>query len=317
MEYIMNSLTKISEQTKGVFAIVCANTIFGLNIPVTKALIGDWMTPGGYTLARMAFGAVVFWLLGLGKPNEKLNTKDMMIFALGGLLGFVATQFTFALSLQYTTPVNYALMMALTPVVVLLLSLVFLREKTNWKKSIGILLSISGAFLIILKGNHSGQGKNDLLGIMIAVLCSVCYGIYLLLTRNVSIKYHPVTVVKWMFLFALIFSLPFGLNGIREQKIFSEQVTLSGILLLAFSLIFSTIIAFFLMPVALGRLKASTVSIFMNLQPIIASVAAIAVGQDVFTLDKVFAALLVLMGVYIVSRKPETKPAAINIESQK
>ncbi|MBK7099837.1 MAG: DMT family transporter [Sphingobacteriales bacterium] len=274
------ALTKMNEQTKGIIAIVCANIIFGMNIPVTKALVSGWVTPMAYTLIRMFFGAIVFWIIGFSGKNEKIQTKDYFILALGGFLGFLSTQYTFALALQYTTPVNYALLMALTPVIVLVLSAFFLKEKIGWKKLLGILLSVSGAILIVAYGKSGGQGKNDLLGILIALLCSVCYGIYILLTRSVSIKYSPITVVKWMFLFALIFSFPFGINGIAEQKIFSSQIALSGIFLMAFSLIFSTLIAFFFMPVALGRLKASTVSIFMNLQPVVASIIAIIVGQD-------------------------------------
>lgn len=292
----------MNSKTKGVWAILCANTIFGLNIPVTKALVSGWMTPSGYTLVRMLFGAVVFWLISMRYKSEKVASNDMLIMALGGFLGFVATQFSFALALQYTTPVNFALMMALTPVIVLVLSFLFLKEKIGWRKLLGILVSVSGAVLIILYGSNSGQGKNDLLGIAIALLCALAYAIYMMLTRNVSVKYGPVTVVKWMFFFAFLIILPFGAGAVFQQPIFGAGTEISAISLLAFSLIFSTLIAFFLMPVALGRLKASTVSIFMNLQPIVAAAVAIIVGQDLFSWDKALATLLVIGGVYTVTQ---------------
>lgn len=146
----------MNSKTKGVLAILCANTIFGLNIPVTKALVSGWMTPTGYTLVRMLFGAVVFWLIGARRKSEKVVWKDMLIMVLGGFLGFVSTQFAFALALQYTTPVNFALMIALTPVIVLVLSFLFLKEKIGWTKLIGISLSVSGAILIILYGSSGG-----------------------------------------------------------------------------------------------------------------------------------------------------------------
>ncbi|MBX3238881.1 MAG: EamA family transporter [Chitinophagaceae bacterium] len=87
----------MNSKTKGVVAILCANTIFGLNIPVTKALVSGWMTPTGYTLIRMLFGSLVFWFIGSLRKSEKVTSKDMLIMALGGFLGFVSTQFTFAL----------------------------------------------------------------------------------------------------------------------------------------------------------------------------------------------------------------------------
>ncbi len=70
-----------------------------------------------------------------------------------------------------------------------------------------------------------------------------------------------------------------------------------------FAFLFSTTLAFFLMPLALKKLEASTVSIFMNLQPLVASAVAIGIGQDVFTWDKILAALLVLTGISLVSMK--------------
>ena len=297
----------MNSKTKGILAILCANTIFGLNIPVTKALVSGWMTPTGYTLIRMLFGSLVFWFIGLLRKSEKVTSKDMLIMALGGFLGFVATQFTFALALQYTTPVNFALMMALTPVIVLVLSFLFLKEKIGWKKLLGISMSVSGAALIILYGSSSAQGRNDLLGIAIALICALSYAAYMMLTRNVSVKYGPVTVVKWMFLFAFLIILPFGSGGVFQLPIFGAETEIPAIGLLVFSLIFSTLIAFFLMPVALGRLKASTVSIFMNLQPIAASVVAIIIGQDFFSWDKVLATLLVIGGVYMVTQTTSNK----------
>ena len=97
---------------------------------------------------------------------------------------------------------------------------------------------------------------------------------------------------------------PFSFAELPQQRIYSADATLTAYALLGFALIFSTTIAFFLMPVGLKRLEASTVSIFMNLQPIVASVVALAVGQDVFSWDKPVAAALVVTGVYLVTTRP-------------
>ena len=123
----------------------------------------------------------------------------------------------------------------------------------------------------------------------------------MVITRKVTEKYSPLTVAKWMFLFSAIVSLPLSSSVLFNQKIYSHESTLMAFSLLAFALLFSTTLAFFLMPFALKKLEAGTVSIFMNLQPIVASVVAIGVGQDTFTWGKILAALLVLTGAYLVS----------------
>ena len=303
------------ENQQGLLAILGANIIFGLNIPVTKALVAQWMTPIGYTTIRMFFGTLVFWAASLLMRSEKVHRNDLVLMFIGGLMGFLGTQFLFSLSLEYTSPVVFSLIMALTPAVVLLLSAMILREAIPARKITGIILGISGAALIILLGkSNSENGAHGALGILFAFLCVLCYSGYLVLTRRISVKYQPVTVAKWMFLVSAVAVFPFSTTVLNEQAMFTESTALLPYVLLAFALLFSTTLAFFLMPFALKRLEASVVSIFMNLQPIIASVVAMVVGQDSLTWDKPLAAILVLAGVYFVSteRLSKRKPVVLN-----
>lgn len=293
----------MKEKQQGLLAVLTANTIFGLNIPVTKALMDTWMTPMGYTVIRMFFGVLIFWFIGLFLSKEKVDKKDFPIILIGGLMGFIGTQFLFSQALQYTSPVTFSLLMALTPVVVLALSTIFLKEVVSAKKILGILISITGAVLIIVLGDSDGsESGNAFLGLLFSVLCVLCYAGYLVMTRKVSMKYQPVTIAKWMFLVSALIAFPFSFSELDHQVIFSGESNLMAYSFLAFALLFSTTLAFFLMPYALKRLEASTVSIFMNLQPIIASIVAVVVGQDYFTWDKPFAILLVVLGVYLVTQ---------------
>lgn len=300
-----------NDKQQGLVAILTANIIFGLNTPVTKALMDSWMTPLGYTITRMVFGAIIFWLIGAFLKKEKVEKRDMITILLGGLMGFSGTQLLFAQALKYTTPVIFSLLMALAPVIVLILSVIILRERIPLLKLIGILISISGAALIILVSTSSQAGSNNTLGILFDMLCVLCYSGYMVLTRKVSMKYQPVTIAKWMFLVSAISVLPFGFPSLSEQTIYSDASTLSAFGLLMFALLFSTTIAFFLMPYALKRLEASTASIFMNLQPLVASLAAIAVGQDYFTWDKPVAAMLIIIGVLLVTRVKKPQPVRV------
>ena len=300
----------ITDKQQVILAIISANVIFGLNTPVTRSLMSHWMTPIGYTTSRMLFGTLAFWLIGLCLKKEKVAGKDTVVMLVGGLLGFFGIQFLFSQSLRYTTPVVFSLLMALTPVTVLLISAVFLKESVTGRKVLGILLSVFGACLIIISSyHHAEKGSDNSLGILFAILCVLCYSGYLVLTRKISGKYHSVTIAKWMFAFSALLVLPFSFSELHTQRIYSQEATILAISLLSFALLFSTTLAFFLMPVGLKRLEASTVSIFMNLQPLVASVVAIAIGQDMFSWNKPLATLFVLGGVFLVTTK---KPAAKN-----
>lgn len=125
--------------------------------------------------------------------------------------------------------------------------------------------------------------------------------------RSVAQKYSAVTQMKWMFLFTAIILLPLGIHEYPQQAIFSSACDWSGILELGFVIIFSTSLGYFLMPYGMKYLRATTVSVYMNLQPIVASVIAIFVGQDKFLWNMPLAAFLVLFGAYMVSSSPAKK----------
>lgn len=282
-------------------AVLCANLIFGLNIPVSKALLTQWMTPFGYMAARTLVATIVFWVIQGFLPKEKVTPKDLAIIATGGIMGFVVSQSLTAVSLQYTSPVYFSLIVALSPLVVMLLAAVFLKEPITGKKMAGVVLGIAGALLMITQIDNSVSGKNNLWGIFLAVISVTAFSVYLIIIRSVAQKYTTVTQMKWMFLFAAIILVPLGCTEYSEQRLFSASWGWTGVWELAFVTILATSVAYFLTPFGMKYLRATTVSVYMNLQPIVSSVAAICVGQDSFSWDKPLAAVLVIAGAYVVS----------------
>lgn len=294
-----------ASKLKGHVAILSANIIYGLNIPVTKTLLDKWMTPWGYMATRTLAALTIFWIMQCFMPKEHVTRRDLLIIAIGGIMGFVVSQFLTALSLQYTTPVYFSLIIALSPLCVMMLAALFLKEPVTGQKALGVVLGIAGAVLLIVFADNSGTtGNNNLLGIGLACVSIFAYSIYLIIMRSVAQKYSAVTQMKWMFLFTAIILVPLGAHEYPQQTIFSSECDWSGILELGFVILFSTSLGYFLMPFGMKYLRATTVSVYMNLQPVVASVAAIIVGQDMFSWNMPLAAALVLSGAYIVSTSP-------------
>lgn len=284
-------------------AVILANVIFGLGVPVTKLLLDEWVSPMGYMFTRCLGAAVIFWLISLFMPKEPVHRKDLLIIMLGGLLGFVVSQTLTAWALVYTTPVYFSLIATLTPVATMLMAAVFLKETLNGKKTIGVLIGIAGALLMVFMGWQSGSGTNDVLGIFLTILSLLTWVIYLLITRNVSQKYSAVTQMKWIFLISTIAVLPFAAPEWGQQKLFSTAWAWTGVAEMAFIVLFATVMGYFAIPFAMRYLPATTVSIYTNLQPVVASLVAIYIGQDVLTWDKPVAGILVLLSAYIITRK--------------
>lgn len=293
----MNDFSK----AKGHLAIFAANAIFGLGVPVTKALLDDWVTPMGYMASRCVFAAVIFWVIAYFMPKEPVEKRDLVVIMLAGLLGFVISQTLTAWALDFTTPVYYSLVAAMTPVAVMILAAIFLKENITAVKIVGVLLAIAGALLMLFISWQSGTGKNDLLGIFLTVLSMLTWAVYLIVTRKVSAKYSSVTQMKYVFLVSAIVTLPIALFTEPQQRLYSSAWEWSGVIEMAFIVLFATVLGYFLIPYAMKFLRATTVSIYTNIQPVVASLVAIAIGQDVMSWDKPVAAVLVLLGAYIVT----------------
>ena len=283
-------------------AILLANTIFGLGVPVTKLLLEDWVSPMTYMATRSLGAAVIFWLIAAFIKPEKVERRDLMVIMLGGLMGFVVSQTLTAESLNYTSPVYFSLIATLTPVAVMLMAALFIGERITGMKFLGVLLGIAGAVLMVVMGQTSGSGSNDLLGITLAILSVLTWAIYMIITRKVAQKYSPVTQMKYVFLISAIVTVPLAWPELSEQRLYSAATFgWDGALEMAFIVLMATVLGYFLIPYAMKYLSATTVSIYTNLQPMVASFVAIAIGQDRLTWDKPVAAILVLLSAYIVT----------------
>lgn len=291
----------------GHLSVLAANIIFGLGVPVSALLLNGWVTPTGYMFTRSIGAAVIFWLIACVMPSERVERRDLVIIILGGLLGFVVSQMLTAWALVFTTPVYFSLIATLTPVATMLLAALFIHESVTPKKFLGVVVGIAGALLMVFMGWQSGTGKNDLLGIVLALLSLLTWAGYLIITRKVSQKYSAVTQLKWLFLVSAVVLLPFFLQELPQQRLYSPQWEWSGVLEMAFIVIFATVLGYFAIPFAMRYLKATTVSVYTNLQPIVASFTAFLIGQDTFTWDKPVALVLVLLSAYIVTRDENSK----------
>ena len=283
-------------------AILLANTIFGLGVPVTKLLLEDWVSPMTYMATRSLGAAVIFWLIAAFMKPEKVERRDLMVIMLGGLMGFVVSQTLTAESLNYTSPVYFSLIATLTPVAVMLMAALFIGERITGMKFLGVLLGIAGAVLMVVMGQTSGSGSNDLLGITLAILSVLTWAIYMIITRKVAQKYSPVTQMKYVFLISAIVTVPLAWPELSEQRLYSAATFgWDGAVEMVFIVLMATVLGYFLIPYAMKYLSATTVSIYTNLQPMVASFVAIAIGQDRLTWDKPVAAILVLLSAYIVT----------------
>ena len=285
----------------GHLAALSVYIIFGINPNCSKALVPEYIHPEVFTALRMLFGTIVFWGLSFFIHKEKIEKKDFKILVFGGII-LAATLWAFNEAFKYTSPCYLSLISATSPLIVMLMAALFLKEPISVRKSAGVLLGFCGALCIVLFSWNIDANATPR-GLAFCFINILFYTSYLLITRSISKKYNPISLMKWMFLFGSIFYIPLAgqFLSAATSPILYGNAPASAYFDISIVLIFATVVSYFLLPLSLQVLRPTTVSMYSNIQPIVTSCVAIAIGQDIFTWNKPVALVLILAGVYLVT----------------
>ncbi len=258
--------------------------------------------PFGFIMLRVIGACILFWAFSFLGPREKVERSDWGRFLLCAVFGMVINMLVFFKGLELSTPINSSVLITTTPIIVVILSVFLIAEKVKLTRGIGIVLGLVGALILVLYGQEiRSDAPNIPLGNTLFLVNATSFGLYLILAKKLVEKYHVFTLMKWLFLLAVFINMPIALPEFLEVK--WTQLPMDAILTMAFVVVGTTFCAYLFNVFALTQLKASTVSSFIYLQPVIAILFAIAVGKDMLTPVKAGAAILVLLGVYLVSRR--------------
>ena len=288
-------------KVRGHIAMLITALIFGVNIPFSKNLMPDWMSPMGLTYSRFAFGAIAFWIISLFMKPEKVTLKDMGTLFLGSLLGVGINQGAFIAGLQRTSVTNASIVITITPILAMIISFFILKEPITFKKAGGVMVGLIGVLSMILTSRVAAAGhQSSIAGDLLCVLSSLSYAFFLVLTRGISKRYSSLTIMKWMFLFSAILFMPLGFRDVMSAAIFPHGSSLAWGSYL-YMLIGATVITYLLIPFAQREIRPTTIGMYNYLQPMVASFIAIMWGHDTFTWNKPISGILIFAGVYLVT----------------
>jgi len=261
-----------------------------------------YVQPLGFIILRVLGAAILFWLASFFGPKEKIHKRDYLRMGLCALLGMGFNMLVFFKGLSLSTPINSAVLITTTPIIVLILSAIVIKEKIRGRKIIGIGIGLVGALGLILFGSELRQDAPNIpLGNFLILANSVFYGSYLIVAKTLIAKYHPFTFMKWLFTLGILICLPFGYQEFTE--IAWTTLPMEALWRIAFVIVGTTFCTYLFNIFALTQLKASTLSAFVYVQPLVGIAYAIGTGQDRLTTVKIVAACFVLLGVYLASKK--------------
>lgn len=296
---------------KAYLALLGANVIYGANFLIAKGIMPDKMGPSALVLLRVIGASIMFWVVKQF-VKEKVDKKDFLLLIICGLLGISTNMLLFFHGLSLTSPIDASIIMTTTPVIVLVLSALILKEKITINKYIGISIGAIGAFLLVWFGKKSG-GTSSFLGNLFVFLNACSYSLYLVLVKPLMKKYKAITVISWVFLFGFIFVLPFGFNDLLNTNF--NAFTTNTYLAVTFVIVGTTFLTYLFNIYALNYVSPSVNGSFIYLQPVLSflmvSVYAYILDHQEYAQDinliKILSCFMVIVGVYMISKKPKIK----------
>lgn len=282
-----------------------ASAIYGVNHTIAKGLMPDIVGPFAFIVLRVSGAAVLFWIFSLFYPSQKVYRADWWRFLVCALCGMVLNMNMFFKGLQLSTPINSSVVITLTPVLLLIMTAVFLKERITWIKSVGIGLGMIGAMLLIFFGvKTQANAPNIPLGNLLFIGNATSYAIYLILVKPLVAKYDSITLMKYFFLIATFINIPIGWGEFSQIEWLS--LNFDAIWKIAFVIVGTTFMTYLFNIYALKQLSPSTIGAFIYLQPVIAALFALAMGADTLSPLRLGAAALIFIGVFLSTRKVAT-----------
>lgn len=297
----------LNKQLNGHLALLGAQVVYALNYSIAKGLMPQFISPLALVFFRITGACLLFFLLSAMMPKEKVSLEDIKKMIWLSLFGVVINQVFFIYGLSLTTPINSSVIMISNPIMVFVFTLIVLKERITIFKISGLILAISGCYIILRYRGNFELGSETISGDLMTLINATSWAIFVVLAKPLMMKYNTVTVMKWMFLFGTIYILPIGLYDTIHTNY--TAMTSKAIFAICFVVVATTFLAYLLNLYGLKKLSPNVVSMYIYLQPFLASTFAILIGEDKLTLTKVVSGLIIICGLYLVNLKPKINKA--------
>ena len=294
----------MNQRAFALIAVSIATLIYGVTYTIAKDVMPNYIKPYGFILLRVSSATLIFWTVGLFTKQQKIEKSDYKKILIASFFGITINMLAFFKGLSLTSPISASVMMVTSPIMVLIFSSILIRKPIGKQRILGVFIGLVGALFLITLGNSStGTSTNSAFGNFLVFLNAASYGLYLVLAKDLVKKYNPIVFIKWLYLFGLIFVIPFGYNELTA--VIWQEIPKNIYWNISFVLLFTTCITYLFNLYGLSKLKPTTVSVFIYLQPVIATIYALIVGSDSLNLVKICATLLIFLGVYLVTKQVE------------
>jgi drug/metabolite transporter (DMT)-like permease len=283
--------------------------IWGANFTVVKAALGD-IPPQAFNALRLIIATGIFLTAILIQGVPPLHLRDVMRMVVLGIIGHFIYQFCFMGGLARTTASNSSLILGCSPVAVSLASALAGHERIPRAQWAGILLSVTGIYLVVGTGAHFN--RTSLVGDSLTLFAVACWAVYTVGSRGLLTRYSPLVVTGLTMMFGTAVYVPASIPAFLQLD--WRSVSPWAWTALVFSSILALNVGYLIWYTSVQRIGNIRTSVYSNITPLVAmSVAAVFLGERLTTM-KIVGAAAILCGVAITriasGRTPETDPPA-------
>ena len=297
----------MSKRTLALIGATIVSIIYGVTFTIAKDVMPKYVDAYGFILMRVGGSTILFWSVWLFTRmpekvrKERIDRADFPRIIWAAFFGVALNMLSFFKGLSLTSPISASVIMVSTPMIVLVLSAIIIKERMRKRMVIGIILGLIGTAFLILYGKSIGNATNASLGNFLVFVNATSYGLYLVLVKKLMDKYNAFTFVKWIYLIGFLMVLPFGWG--EFETVNWDLMPMDIYWKIGFVVVFSTFLTYLLNLLSMKELKPTTIAVFVYLQPVFATVFAISLGKDELTLVKIVSAILIFTGVYLVTQR--------------
>lgn len=253
-----------------------------------------------HRFAHFRRDGAVLGSVAVSKP-EHVPPRGMLRLFAASLLAIVFNQGSFIFGVKLSSPADASIITTSMPLWAMLLAAVFLREPVTGKKVAGIAFGAGGALMLILGSGATATvaGAHPILGDLLVLFAQLSYATYLVLFKNFICRYSLVTVMKWMFTYAFLCTLPFSYSSL----VATDWLALGwdDVLAVAFIVVFATFVSYIFIIVGQKNLRPTVAGMYNYVQPVVACVVTVCLGLDSFNVMKGLAVAMIFVGVFLVT----------------
>ena len=287
----------MNKNIQGHLFALTANILWGLMAPVGKSALVEFSALS-VTTFRMVGAAACFWLLSLFCKREQVDHRDMLKIFFAALFALVFNQGVYIFGLSMTSPIDAS-------IVTMIVAAIYLKEPVTNKKVLGIFVGAMGALILIMSSSNAGSGNGSIMGDLLCLIAQISFSIYLTVFKGLSQKYSPITLNKWMFVYASMRYIPFSYHDVAAIQ--WVEISTAALLQVGYVVVGGSFLAYICIMTAQRLLRPTVVSMYNYMQPIVASIVTVIVGMATFNMEKGIAIALVFLGVYIVTQSKSRK----------